>query len=345
MPSATELFRPYLARHANLRGIGDDRPTALEIVKDLGAEGRLNDVVILITGCSAGLGVQTARALHLTGAKLYLTVRNVEKGQAAISDITKDAPDGQPIELLSMDLGDLESVRSAAAEFKSRSNRLNILINNAGVMAAPQGKTISGFETHMGSNHFGHFLLFELLKPVLLASTSPQRKSRVINLSSSGHLISPVRFDDMDFAKEGSYDPYAAYGQSKTANIYMANYIDRAYGNQGLCAVSVHPGVILSTELMRHQKVEDLLSIGDPEYFQKIECNAEQGAATTVWAALSPRFETHGGVYLAEVGEAPALAEDEGIGRCGYAPYAYDEAAENRLWEVSLEAVGLGSYA
>ena len=132
MPPATELFRPYLARHANLRGIGDDRPTALEIVKDLGAEGRLNDVVILITGCSAGLGVQTARALHLTGAKLYLTVRNVEKGQAAISDITKDAPDGQPIELLSMDLGDLESVRSAAAEFKSRSNRLNILINNAG---------------------------------------------------------------------------------------------------------------------------------------------------------------------------------------------------------------------
>ncbi|THX94335.1 short-chain dehydrogenase [Aureobasidium pullulans] len=345
MPPATELFRPYLARHANLRGIGDDRPTALEIVKDLGAEGKLNDVVILITGCSAGLGVQTAKALYLTGAKLYLTVRNVEKGKAAIKAITKDAPDGQPIELLSMDLGDLESVRSAAAEFRSRSNKLNVLINNAGVMAAPQGKTISGFETHMGSNHFGHFLLFELLKPVLLASASPQRKSRVINLSSSGHLISPVRFDDMDFAKEGSYNPYAAYGQSKTANIYMANYIDRAYGNQGIRAVSVHPGVILSTELMRHQKVEDLLSIGDPEYFQKIECNAEQGAATTVWAALSPRFETHGGVYLAEVGEAPALAEDEGIGRCGYAPYAYDEAAENRLWEVSLEAVGLGSYA
>lgn len=208
-------------------------------------------------------------------------------------------------------------------------------------MATPQGKTASGFETHTGSNHFGHFLLFELLKPVLLSSASPERKSRVINLSSSGHLISPVRFEDIDFAKEGSYNPYVAYGQSKTANIYMANYIDRVYGSQGIRAVSVHPGVILSTELMRHHKVEDLQSIGDPECFQKIECNAGQGAATTVWAALSPYFEDHGGIYLAEVGVAPALGEDEGIGRCGYATYAYDKEAEDRLWEVSLKAVGL----
>ena len=208
-------------------------------------------------------------------------------------------------------------------------------------MAAPQGKTVSGFETHMGSNHFGHFLLFELLKPVLLSSASPHRCSRVINLSSSGHLISSVDFEDMFFEKGRAYDPYVAYGQSKTANIWMANYIDRVYGSQGIRAVSVHPGVILSTELMRHQKVEDLLSIGDPAYFQKIECNAEQGAATTVWAALSPHFETHGGMYLAEVGEAPPLAADEGIGRCGYASYAYDQAAEDRLWEVSRQAVGL----
>ncbi|KAI5251706.1 short-chain dehydrogenase [Aureobasidium subglaciale] len=341
MEPTTELFRPYLAKHTNLRGIGDVRPTALEIIKDLNAEGKLNDAVILITGCSAGLGAQTARALYRTGAKLYLTVRDVEKGKAVIKSITDDAPAGKMIELISMDLGDLESVRSAVTEFKSKSNQLNILINNAGVMAAPQGKTVSGFETHMGSNHFGHFLLFELLKPTLLSSASSERKSRVINLSSSGHLISPVRFDDIDFAVVGSYDPYAAYGQSKTANIYMANYIDRVYGSQGIRAVSVHPGVILSTELMRHQKVEDLLSIGDPDYFQKIECSAEQGAATTVWAALSPYFETHGGVYLAEVGVAPALAEDEGIGRCGYASYAYDETAENKLWELSLRAVGL----
>jgi len=132
MSPTTGLFRPYLARHANLRGIGDERPTALEIVQDLNATGKLNDAVVLITGCSAGLGVQTARALYQTGAKLYLTSRNVEKGQAAIKSIIKDAPAGQKIEFLNMDLGDLDSVRSAAAEFKSRSNRLNILINNAG---------------------------------------------------------------------------------------------------------------------------------------------------------------------------------------------------------------------
>lgn len=132
MSPTTELFRPYLARHADLRGIGDDRPTAFEIVQDLNANGKLSDAVILITGCSAGLGVQTARALYQTGAKLYLTFRNVEKGQAAIKTITEDAPAGQSVESLNMDLGDLDSVRSAAAEFISRSNKLNILINNAG---------------------------------------------------------------------------------------------------------------------------------------------------------------------------------------------------------------------
>lgn len=128
----TDLFRPYLARHANLRGIGDERPTALEIVHDLKAEETLKDAVILITGCSAGLGIETARALYLTGAKLYLTFRNIDKGQTAIKAITADAPIEQKIEFLNLDLGDLESVRSAAAEFKSRSNKLNILINNAG---------------------------------------------------------------------------------------------------------------------------------------------------------------------------------------------------------------------
>lgn len=130
-PPSNDLFRPYLARHANLSGIGDDRPTAKEIVQDLKAEGKLQDAVILITGCSAGLGVETAKALYSTGAKLYLTVRDNAKGQAAIKKITRDTT-GQPIELLSMDLGDLESVRAAANDFKSRSSKLNILINNAG---------------------------------------------------------------------------------------------------------------------------------------------------------------------------------------------------------------------
>jgi NAD(P)-dependent dehydrogenase (short-subunit alcohol dehydrogenase family) len=135
MSPTTELFRPYLARHADLRGIGDDRPTALEIVRDLNAEGKLSDAVVLITGCSAGLGVQTARALYQTGAKLYLTFRNLEKGQAAIKAITTDSPAGQNIDFLNMDLGDLDSVRSAAVDFTSRSNKLNILINNAGKFA------------------------------------------------------------------------------------------------------------------------------------------------------------------------------------------------------------------
>lgn len=142
MPPTTDLFRPYLARHANLKGIGDERPTALEIVHDLKAEGTLKDAVILITGCSAGLGIETARALYLTGAKLYLTFRNVEKGHAAIKTITAGAPHGQKIDFLNMDLGDLGSVRSAAAEFKSRSNRLDILINNAGKLITIRSRVL-----------------------------------------------------------------------------------------------------------------------------------------------------------------------------------------------------------
>jgi hypothetical protein len=132
MSPLTQAYRPYLDRHQNLAGPGDERPTAIEVVKDLGLVGKLSDKTILITGCSAGLGVQAARALYLTGAKLYITVRNEQKGQKAIEAIMKDAPQGQTVEMVHMDLGDFDSVRSAAKDFLSRSDRLNVLINNAG---------------------------------------------------------------------------------------------------------------------------------------------------------------------------------------------------------------------
>lgn len=132
MPAATVLFQPYASRHEAPKGPGDGRPTALDIIKDEDAAGKLRDHVILITGCSAGLGIETARALHLTGAKLYLTVRDMKKGEAIAKEITTDTPGTQPIDLVHMDLGNLASVRSAAQDFLSRSDKLNILINNAG---------------------------------------------------------------------------------------------------------------------------------------------------------------------------------------------------------------------
>ncbi|THY82874.1 putative short-chain dehydrogenase/reductase [Aureobasidium pullulans] len=340
MSPPTQAYRPYLHRHQNLDGPGDERPTAIEVVKDLALVGKLSDKTILITGCSAGLGVQAARALYLTGAKLYITVRNEQKGQKAIEAIIKDAPQGRTVEMVHMDLGDFDSVRAAAKDFLSRSDRLNILINNAGVMNAPKGKTVSGFENHMGANHLGHFLFFQLLKPLLLSSSTPTQPSRVVNLSSYGHTMSPIRFDDMDF-ENAEYNPWVAYGQSKTANIYMANSIDRLYGSQGLHAVSVHPGVIFDTELIRHTTDDILAGLGGKGPFEKSEKSPEQGAATTVWAALTPHFDNNGGVYCADVGESVAAGENAPLGGPEYVSHAYDQKAEDRLWEFSCNAVGV----
>ncbi|KAI5212549.1 hypothetical protein AUEXF2481DRAFT_40497 [Aureobasidium subglaciale EXF-2481] len=340
MSPPVQAYRPYLNRHEIPNGPRDQRPTAIDVVRDLGLEGKLGNQVILITGCSAGLGVQTARAIYLTGAKIYITVRNEQKGQKAIEAITKDAPEGQAVEVVYMDLGDLNSVCAAAKDFVRRSTTLNILINNAGVMNAPKGKTVSGFETHMGANHFGHFLFFQLLKPLLLSSSTHTQTSRVVTLSSYGHTLSPIRFDDMAFEKS-EYDPWVAYGQSKTANIYMANSIDRLYGSQGLHAISVHPGVIFDTELMRHTNDDTLASLGGKDVFGKLEKSPEQGAATTVWAALTPHFDEKGGVYCADVGESVAAGENAPVGGAEYVTHAYDQQAEDRLWDLSCRAVGV----
>lgn len=214
------------------------------------------------------------------------------------------------------------------------------LIVVLGVMNAPKGKTVSGFENHMGANHLGHFLFFQLLKPLLLSSSTPTKTSRVVNLSSYGHTMSPIRFDDMDF-ENAEYNPWVAYGQSKTANIYMANSIDRLYGSQGLHAVSVHPGVIFDTELIRHTTDDILAGLGGKGPFEKSEKSPEQGAATTVWAALTPHFDNNGGVYCADVGESVAAGENAPLGGPEYVNHAYDQKAEDRLWEFSCSAVGV----
>lgn len=206
-------------------------------------------------------------------------------------------------------------------------------------MACPFALTPDGFESQLGANHFGHFLLFHLLQPLLSSSATPESPSRVISLSSAGHRFSNFRFDDMDFAT-GSYDPLAAYAQSKTANIWMCNSIARHY-SPTIRALSVHPGTILSTDITRHFGADTLASAGDLEHFNKTGCSVEQGATTTVWAALEPRFNGYSGVYLAEVGEARLVEEGEPINVPAYAPWAYDVEGEERLWELSLDAVGL----
>lgn len=208
-------------------------------------------------------------------------------------------------------------------------------------MAAPYSTTEDGFELQLGTNHYAHFLLFQLLKPLLLSSTP----SRVVCLSSSGHRRSPVRFDDIDFSGGETYDRWLAYGQSKTANIYMASSITRHYGSQGLIGLSVHPGVIW-TDLGRHLSQEDIDAMGlesDPAMTSTMR-NPEQGAATTVWAAISTHFDRveNGGRFLADVGECgPYDPNDTDPGSAGYGEHAYDEVAGEKLWKLSYEKVGL----
>lgn len=204
----------YVEAHKNPKGPGDARPTALQIIEDEKREGTLSDKVVLITGCSSGLGVETARALKATGATLFLTARNLEKAKTALGDIL----DGGRVILLKLDLESLDSVRACADEFLSRSQTLNILIANAGVRLVPEGRTIDGFEVHLATNHLSHFLLFELLKPTLLRSSTPDFHSRVVAVSSTAHRTEPLNFNDLNFEKR-KYNGPAAYGQSKLANV------------------------------------------------------------------------------------------------------------------------------
>ncbi|GKZ39000.1 hypothetical protein AbraIFM66950_011629 [Aspergillus brasiliensis] len=321
----------YTQVHQSPSGPGDARPTARQIIKDEHLEGQWDDRVILITGCSSGLGVETARALYTTGATLYLTARNIMKAQAALEDIASSPR----VHFLHLDLSSLESVRACANAFKASSQALHILIENAAVMACPEGRTTDGFETQFGTNHLGHFLLFHLLKPALLSSSTPEFNPHVVIVSSVAHQYSAVNFDNINLV--GEYDPWKAYGQSKTANIWTANEINRRYGTRGLHAWSLHPGAI-ATDLQRHIPEEQKQLWAQDTDSQKYWKSPEQGAATTVWAAVSRGLEGIGGRYLEDCAIAVTDANGQGP---NLAPWTYDPVSEAKLWDRSLELLQL----
>ena len=326
----------YAAAHTNTAGPGDARPTALDIIKNDHLEKALTDKVILITGCSSGIGIETARALAATGATLYCTVRDIPKGKSALHDILEPGR----VELLHMDLNSLDSVRVGAREFLRTSKKLNVLVNNAGIMAIPTlQKTSHGFESQFGINHLAHFLLFQLLKPLLLASSTPSFNSRVVNVSSTGHRRGGVQFNNYAFEK-GNYSPELGYGQAKTANIYMANEIERRYGAKDLHGLSLHPGGI-ATGLQVHIPKEMIASMRENEDVMRYMKSPEQGAATTVLAAVGKDWEGRGGRYLEECEESRPVEEVWGLLSRGYAPHAFDPEKEGRLWTDSCRMVGV----
>jgi len=325
-------------RPENLRGPGDARPTALQIIKDNDLEGKLTDKVFLVTGASSGIGVETGRAFAATGGTVYLTVRDLKKGETACKAFLEPGR----VELIEMDNNSLSSVRQAAKTFLSKSNKLNILVNNAGIMASPEAKTEDGFESQFGVNHLAHFLFFNLLKDTLLASSSSEFHSRVVNVSSSGHNAGEVQFDNYGFEK-GNYTPWVGYGQSKTANIYMANEIENRYGSRGLHGFSLHPGGIwtglqkfVPEDVMATWKSRPEVS-GENSHMK----STEQGAATSVLAAVGKEFEGKGRLYLEDCDVAKQGSGGQFDVASGSAPYAFDKEKEAKLWEDSLKMVGL----
>ncbi|HEY5681778.1 MAG TPA: SDR family NAD(P)-dependent oxidoreductase [Pseudomonadales bacterium] len=290
----------------------------------------------IVTGASGGLGEETARALAAKGAAVTITARDLAKGEAAAQKI-RESTGNAAVDVRGLELADLASVRAFAAGYLADHDKLDLLINNAGVMACPLTRTPAGWEMQFATNHVGHFLLTCLLAPALKAAAP----SRVVNLSSAGHHMSAVDLDD-PFFNDREYDKWVSYGQSKTANILFSVGLEKRLAGAGVHAYAVHPGGIM-TELGRHLTDEDIAAmmernnISDPEAFQAGFKTVPQGAATSVWAATSPELEGRGGLYCEDCHVAGPGAG--GIRDGGYAPWALDPDAAERLWALSEELV------
>jgi NAD(P)-dependent dehydrogenase (short-subunit alcohol dehydrogenase family) len=293
---------------------------------------------ILVTGVSAGLGVETARSLAAHGAQVVGAARNLSKAKAATAQVQKDAArNGGSFELIELDLASLQSVRACADGLMAKGQPFDVVIANAGVMATPFGHTADGFETQFGTNHLGHFVLVNRIASLLKAG------SRLVNLSSAGHRYADVDLEDPNFAHT-PYGEFIAYGRSKTANVLFAVEFDRRHKARGVRATAVHPGGI-RTELSRHltpEMIEKLIAEinasqpkGTAPYSYK---SIPQGAATSVWAACVAEAEAIGGRYcedchVAEVVSTPGLSG-------GVRPYALDPQRAQALWQKSEEMVG-----
>jgi NAD(P)-dependent dehydrogenase (short-subunit alcohol dehydrogenase family) len=314
--------------------------------KAFGAESTTDEVLegvnlagkrVLVTGVSAGLGVETARTLAAHGAQVVGAVRDLDKAQAATKVVRDQAANGGAFELVELDLASLASVRSCADKLVAAGKPFDVVIANAGVMACPKGTTTDGFETQFGTNHLGHFVLVNRIASLLRSG------SRLVNLSSSGHRFSDVDLDDPNF-EHTPYTEFGAYGRSKTANILFAVEFDRRHKANGIRATAVHPGGI-QTELGRHMTPEVLESLiksinentppGAPAFQWK---TVPQGAATSVWAGLVAPADLVGGKFcedchVAEIVEGTLL-------RSGVRSYALDPAHAQALWAKSEKMVG-----
>ena len=291
---------------------------------------------VLVTGVSAGLGVETARALASHGAHVVGAARDLQKAEKATQVVRDEAANGGGIELVELDLASLASCRKAADALNAKGEKFDIVIANAGVMACPKGQTADGFETQFGTNHLGHFVFVNRIAPLI------KDGGRFVSLSSAGHRFANVDLEDPNFDNT-PYSEFVAYGRSKTANALFATEFDRRHKGRGVRAASVHPGGI-HTELGRHMTQEAMdallasIKSSMPEGAEFEWKSIPQGAATSVWAGVVASPDAVGGLYCEDCHVAEVSA-DPGM-RGGVQPYAIDPDNAKALWAKSEEMVG-----
>jgi len=324
------VVRVTTAQHKIGSGFGA-HSTASEVLQGIDLTGKL----AIVTGGYSGLGLEATRALRAAGAHVIVPARRPEVAKRAV-----DA------EVEQLDLGDLDSVRAFAERFLGSGRRIDLVINNAGVMACPETRVGPGWEAQFATNHLGHFALVNRLWPAIAPG------ARVVAVSSRGHHFSGIRWDDIHF--ERGYDKWQAYGQSKTANVLFALQLDKLARDQGVRAFSLHPGGIM-TPLQRHIPREEMIENGwideDGNPLDPTFKTPEQGAATEVWAATSPQLAGLGGVYCEDCDIAePAPEQDLPMTgsrppvRTGVRDYARDPEQAARLWTLSAELTGVNAF-
>lgn len=315
--------------------------TTTDVIKGIDLTGK----TAIVTGGDGGLGLEITKTLASAGATVIVPARDTKKAKKNLEGIAN-------AEVATLNLTDPVSIDAFAEIFLASGRPLHMLINNAGVMWTPLQRDERGYEGQFATNHLGHFQLTAKLWDALKKANG----ARVINVSSSGHHFSPVLFEDVNYNSR-EYNKFEAYGQSKTANVLFTVELDKRAQPFGIRAYTLHPGLILTTNLGRHLTFDDYIAIGTlhkdgtpnleaEAAMKKIEKTKEQGAATTVWAATSPQLQNIGGVYLEDVEVAdynPDLYDSEASKNnpagttSGVAPFALDAAAAQKLWTISEE--------
>ena len=318
-----------------------EKSRALEVVEGHDLTGK----EVIVTGASSGIGIETVRALAKIGARVIIAARDLKRANEVAEDIIKSTGN-KNIEVEELELGSLKSVHAFVDRFLAKNRPLHILINNAGIMNTPQGVTEDGFELQFGVNHIGHFVLTTGLLPALKAA----KNARVVNVSSLAHMWSDIVYEDINF-KNRQYEGFLSYGQSKTANVLFSVELTRRYQADGITSNALMPGAIV-TGLQRHMPKEEQIKRGwidengkGNEFFKSIE----QGAATSVWAAVAPELEGKGGLYLEHCQIAPLISDEECNAAIasnfkngfpfGYRPYVLDHENAKRLWTVTEDLI------